>query len=1042
VSAGLPKQALATIEALQRSERRFRALIENSADGIVLTDADGRLVYGSPGSGRTLGYGSGETIGRIAADMVHPDDRGAFQALIALASARPGVAHDMHVRVRHKDGSYRVVHGSVTDLCADESVGAIVLNYRDITENDAAQAHARRMSMMYAALSAANEAILRAASADEIFRSACDIAVETGGFLLATVFTLDVQSGLLQRVAASGPVAGIPDDTQPSVDPRNAGGSSLIGYACRSGEPQICNDYQNDPRTAGRRLLKRGYTVGAAAVYPLRIGGRPVGVFGLQHGEKDIFTDTLAALLERFADNISFALENFEREERFRTVVDSANEGILVYDREHRIVIANAAAERIIGAAPGELIGKPGFTSLFRCVHEDGTPLAPHDRPTMVTARDGLPLTDRIVGLVRADGATTWVSVNTAFLRRPGDGGYYGLVSTVSDVTLQREAERRARLHAQCNEGLARLGEFALRAADLDQVFGEAVRMLRAICCDVAAVVEQTGPYEFLMRAAAGEGSETAVGQRNAVRSDSKWPAAIEGGSTVVSERAHYQSRSTERPWAFWRRRMGSGVYVPVHGERAAFGVLSMNSLRDQAFDEEDLRFAEAVANVLSGAIRRLQTQTRLAYMAEFDALTGLPNRNLLRDRLTQTVAQVRRRSESGGVLFIDLDRFKLINDTLGHHLGDALIAEVGERLKHCVRSGDTVGRVSGDEFAVVLCELARADDAAIVAQKILNSLARPFDLEGNEAYITASIGISVFPADGEDAETLLKNADLAMYRSKEMTRNAYCFFTAEMNRRSVAKLQLYTDLRRAIERREFVLHYQPKVDLREGQLLGVETLLRWNHPQRGVVTPEEFIPALEDSGLILPVGEWVLREACAQLRQWQKEGLHAVPVAVNLSAKQFLRPDLDALVRRVLASEGVAPHLIELEITESCLMSDPEEAVRLLAGLRAAGLKISVDDFGTGYSSLSYLTRLPLTALKIDHSFVRDAASSREAASIVRAVIDMAHNLHFTVIAEGVETQEQVDFLRRHGCDLGQGYLFGRPMPAAEFAARLSRAA
>ncbi len=905
-----------------------------------------------------------------------------------------------------------------------------------------AQAHAQRMSMMYAALSAANEAILRAGSAQEIFRSACDIAVETGGFLLASVFTLDAQSGLLQRVAASGPVAAIPEDTPPSVDPQNAGGKSLIGHACRSGEPQVCNDYQNDPRTVGRRLLKRGYTVRSAAVYPLRVGGRAVGAFGLQHAEKDIFTDTLAALLARFADNMSFALENFEREERFRTVVDSANEGILVYDREHRIVIANAAAERIIGTAPGELIGKPGFTSLFRCVHEDGTALAPHERPTMVTARDGQPLTDRIVGIVRPDGDTTWVSINTAFLRRPGDGGYYGLVSTVSDVTTQREADRRARVHAQCNEGLARLGEFALRAADLDQVFGEAVRMLRAICCDVAAVVEQTSQYEFLMRAAAGEGSEAAVGQRHAVRSDSKWPAAIEGGSTVVSERAHYQSRSTERPWAFWRRRMGSGVYVPVQGERSAFGVLSMNSLRDEAFDEDDLRFAEAVANVLSGAVRRLQTQTRLAYMAEFDALTGLPNRNLLRDRLTQTVAQVRRRGESGAVLFIDLDRFKLINDTLGHHLGDALIAEVGERLTHCVRSGDTVGRVSGDEFAVVLCELKRADDAAIVAQKILNALAQPFDLEGNEAYITASIGISVFPADGDDAETLLKNADLAMYRSKEMTRNAYCFFTAEMNRRSVAKLQLYTDLRRAIERREFVLHYQPKVDLREGQLLGVETLLRWNHPQRGVVTPEEFIPALEDSGLILPVGEWVLREACAQLRQWQKQGLQAVPVAVNLSAKQFLRPDLDALVRRALATEGVAPHLIELEITESCLMSDPEEAVRLLASLRAAGLKISVDDFGTGYSSLSYLTRLPLTALKIDHSFVRDAASSREAASIVRAVIDMAHNLHFTVIAEGVETQEQVAFLRRHGCDLGQGYLFGRPMPADEFAARLSRAA
>jgi EAL domain-containing protein (putative c-di-GMP-specific phosphodiesterase class I) len=262
------------------------------------------------------------------------------------------------------------------------------------------------------------------------------------------------------------------------------------------------------------------------------------------------------------------------------------------------------------------------------------------------------------------------------------------------------------------------------------------------------------------------------------------------------------------------------------------------------------------------------------------------------------------------------------------------------------------------------------------------------------------------------------------------------------MNQRSVAKLQLNNDLRRAIERSEFVLHYQPKIDLADGRVHGVEALLRWNHPQRGMVTPGEFIPALEDSGLILPVGEWVLEEAAAQLRRWLREGLRALPVAVNLSAKQFRRRDLDALIRRTLAAAGVSAGLIELEITESCLMEDAEDAVRLLANLRAAGLRISVDDFGTGYSSLSSLTRLPLNALKIDRSFVRDVVSSAEAASIVRAVIDMAHNLSFTVVAEGVETAEQMAFLKRHGCDLAQGYLFDRPMPASQLAERLRRAA
>jgi diguanylate cyclase (GGDEF)-like protein/PAS domain S-box-containing protein len=930
VSAVLPKQALIEErEALQRSERRFRALIENSADGIVLTDAEGRLIYGSPGARRALGYALGETLGWHGDDLMHPQDRAAFEELLARVKGRPGVTHEVRARVRHRNGSYRLLEGTLTDLCADRSVGAIVFNFRDITERleserqrRDAELHMTRLKTIYAALSVANEAILRAKSPQEMFRSACEIAVETGGFLLGTVFTLDPRSGLLARVAASGPVAAIPDELPPSVDPAHPGGQSLIGRACRSGEAQICNDYQNDPRTLGRRLLKRGYEVGAAAVYPLRVEGRPVGAFGVQHADKDVFTGELAALLQRLADNISFALESFEH------------------------------------------------------------------------------------------------------------------------ISAQRAAEGKVQLNAQRNEGIARLGQFALDASDLDAVLAEAVRILR-LGCDVATVVEQLGGESgFRVRAASGEGAETTVGASAAVNPDAMWRAAIERGAVLVCGREHFRSRSPHRPWSAWLRRMGSGVHVPIQGERAAFGVLTMNSLRDDAFDEDDLRFAEAVASALSGAVRRLQTQTRLAYMAEFDALTGLPNRNLLQDRLTQAVARAHRHGEQGAVLFIDLDRFKLINDTLGHHVGDALIAEVGVRLMQCVRSVDTVGRVSGDEFAVILSELARADDAALVAQKILGTLALPFDLEGTEAYITASIGISVFPADGEDAETLLKNADMAMYRAKEMTRNAYCFFTAEMNRRSVAKLQLNTDLRRAIERREFVLHYQPKVDLREGRLLGVETLLRWNHPQRGTVQPEEFIPALEDSGLILPVGEWVLQEACAQLRRWQAAGLRAVPVAVNLSAKQFLRPDLDAMVRRVLAAEGVAPELIELEITESCLMSDPQEAVRLLANLRAMGLKISVDDFGTGYSSLSYLTRLPLTALKIDHSFVRNAVSSREAASIVRAVIDMAHNLHFTVIAEGIETDEQVAFLRRHGCDLGQGYLFGRPMPADQMAVRLGRAA
>ncbi|MGA8051347.1 MAG: PAS domain S-box protein [Burkholderiales bacterium] len=613
------------------------------------------------------------------------------------------------------------------------------------------------------------------------------------------------------------------------------------------------------------------------------------------------------------------------------------------------------------------------------------------------------------------------------------------MIGSMIDVTARVLAEEQLAAHARRHEAVARLGQMALDHADLQALFAEAVRVLKESGAD-AAVLAEGGPEpgEFVVCAGVGEGCEQFIGDVATAASDSCWRRVLEGESQVISDRDYFLARPADRPRTQWLRRMGSAVYAPLRGDAAPLGVLAMYSLREHAFRDEDLRFAEAIGNVVSTAVQSRAAQTRLEYLAQFDALTGLPNRNLLHDRLQQTIVQSRRSERSGAVLFIDLDRFKLVNDTLGHQLGDELIAQAGKRLQDCVRPGDTVGRVSGDEFAVVLAELAHPDDASLIAQKMLEALARPFPLGGSEAYVTASIGITTFPEDGGEAENLLRNADLAMYRAKESTRNAYCFFDAEMNRRSAARLQLNTDLRRAIERREFTLHYQPKVELSSGTMIGVEALLRWSHPQRGMVSPAEFIPALEESGQILAVGEWVLQEACAQIRRWQELGLEPVPVAVNLSAKQFQRADLDVTVRGTLAASGVPADLLELEVTESCLVEKPGEAVRLLESLRAAGVKISVDDFGTGYSSLSYLTRLPLSALKIDRSFVRDAQTSSEAASIVRAVIDMAHNLGFTVVAEGVETAQQVAFLRSHGCDLGQGFLFARPMPAEELAGRL----
>jgi len=477
---------------------------------------------------------------------------------------------------------------------------------------------------------------------------------------------------------------------------------------------------------------------------------------------------------------------------------------------------------------------------------------------------------------------------------------------------------------------------------------------------------------------------------------------------------------------------------VPLRGEGGARGVLCVCHAHADAFAVEELNFIEAAASVLSAGLQRVQSEERLAFLAQFDGLTGLPNRTLLADRFAQSIVQARRRGTQLGVLFLDLDEFKLVNDTLGHSGGDHLLKEIAQRLQAAVRSGDTVARFSGDEFAVLLADLARPEDAAMVASKIIERVGAAVDVQGQEAFVTASVGIAVYPADGEEAEALIAAADAAMYRAKQSGRNTYQFFTADINQRSRARAQLGGELRRALERREFTLHYQPKYDLLDGATVGVEALLRWKHPQRGMVSPMEFIPVLEETGLIIPVGEWVLQRACEDLKAWDRTGAAIAAVAINLSARQFRLNDLDSRIGALVDAAGVQRVRIELEITESQLMQDPEHAIRMMGSLSAGGMRIAIDDFGTGYSSLAYLTRFPLHALKIDRSFVHKMMADASHYSIVRTIIEMAHTLGFQVVAEGVETEEQEKHLRLMRCDHGQGYLRGRPMPAEALAEHL----
>jgi len=430
----------------------------------------------------------------------------------------------------------------------------------------------------------------------------------------------------------------------------------------------------------------------------------------------------------------------------------------------------------------------------------------------------------------------------------------------------------------------------------------------------------------------------------------------------------------------------------------------------------------------------RKRTEQQMEYQAYHDALTGLANRRLFQEHLTLALALAARKRRPVAVLFLDLDHFKVVNDSLGHTLGDALLREIATRLRSSVREGDVVARVGGDEFTIVLQELEKKEDAAAMAQRVLRIVAEPIDVDGQRLYVTTSIGIAVYPDDGEDGETLLKNADNAMYRAKAVGRNTYEMSTQELSRSMQERLTLESGLHQAMERNEFEVYYQPQIDIRSMRIVGMEALLRWRHPERGLMTPENFLSVAEERGFIVLIGDWVLRTALNQARAFRDLGFHDFRVAVNLSARQFRELSLVESIENAIEQSRLEPNFLELEITESVAMENIDLTLKVLERLRRTGISIAIDDFGMGHSSLSYLKRFPIDCLKIDRNFVEDLPDRFEDAAIVRSVIELAQGLNLRVVAEGVETKPQLDFLRDHGCREVQGFYFGFPVPAPQF--------
>jgi diguanylate cyclase (GGDEF)-like protein/PAS domain S-box-containing protein len=700
--------------------------------------------------------------------------------------------------------------------------------------------------------------------------------------------------------------------------------------------------------------------------------------------------------------------------QRFRAAMDMAHDAIYLIDRATmRFLDVNSAGCTALGYTRAQLLG-----------------MGPHE--VLTASREELEREyDRVIAhgaegvrvettYVRKDASKGWTEL---FQRALRSGETWIIVATSRDITERRLSDQRQARHLRYQERVARFGQSALVKSDPAELIEKAAQAIsEALSAEAVGYIDfESGTSQLVLRTVVALSADAHPGAI-ACGTDDPIRQVMSSGYLLLTE-------GDKLPFA-WTRELASAALIPVRSDEKVRGVLCVCYRPANGFGAEEVNFVQAVSSVLSTALQRIDSEARLAYLAQFDPLTGLPNRALLADRFSQMIVQAKRRGSPLAVLFIDLDEFKAVNDTLGHAGGDGLLREVAARLQAAVRTGDTVARISGDEFAVVVADLLRPEDAALVAQKVIDNLAEPVQIQDSEVFVTASVGIAAFPADGADAETLIGAADAAMYRAKQSGRNAYQFFTAEINQRSRARVQLGSELRRALEREEFALYYQPKYRLRHRRLSGAEALLRWKHPERGMVPPEEFIPVLEETGLIVPVSEWVIQRACQDVLKWRSAGLN-VPVSVNLSARQFRQPFLHERIKTLVASSGVDPKLIELEITESQLMQDPDHAILVMRALCEAGMRIAIDDFGTGYSSLAYLTRFPIDALKIDRSFVQDMVRDKNDATIVRTIVEMANTLGYTVIAEGVETEEQATLLHRLRCEQAQGYLFAQPMAA-----------
>jgi len=749
-------------------------------------------------------------------------------------------------------------------------------------------------------------------------------------------------------------------------------------------------DTENMPADGERELYERAGNRAVVAV-PMVLNRAAIGVLGVANAEPREWSEESVSLLRIVGEIVVGALQrrNAEQalrssESRYRQLIERMREGVAQVDNDGVVQLVNDAFCEMLGYTREELIGR----------NADFLLAYPADAELM-QAKIGLRQrgqTDQYaVRVRRKDGTVIWLEIGGAPVFDAG-GRVVGSIGVHNDVTERRMAEQALR------DSEARYRLMAEHSTDL---------------------ISRSTPAGIMIYAS--DASRRLLGYE---------PTDLVGHSIYD----YIDPQDAEEVRQLSKLIQGSHAMTFSYRVRRKDGSLTWFETMSRAVEEPGSGRIVEIVSVSRDVSERKRVEEQIEYEAYHDALTGLPNRRLFRDRLTVALAHARRMRKPLAVLFLDLDRFKYVNDTLGHSLGDELLKAIAARLKTALREEDSIARMGGDEFTLLVGDLNAADDAVKVAGKLLETVAQPIRVEGQDLFITTSIGIAMFPTDGDTAEMLLKNADHAMYRAKDAGRNAVRMFTASMNVRALERMSTETSLRGAVERGELLLHYQPQINIATNAIVGVEALLRWNRPDVGIVDPMSFVPIAEETRMIVPIGEWVLRQACRQAKEWQRSRFPGLRMAVNLSPRQFQQADLPAQIAAALEESGLAARDLELEITESTAMHNSERTLQTLRRLREMGLRIAVDDFGTGHSSLNYLRTFPVDCVKIDQGFVHEIESSAADRAIVSAVIRMAHGLALRVTAEGVETEAQLAFLREQGCEEAQGFLFGKAVAAGEF--------